>query len=140
VWPKTRPTSESGICAPTIWLLRFLRIAGFETGIAEVVALPLWIRIFAVLTAGVVEDGLFLGFAFTRLKSLTGSYWLAGGLSVPVISLLHLPHWGVGPVLIYLVTTTLAIGFFIWRKDLLANMIGHIITDGMAFIITPAIS
>src|SRR5215204_1777547 len=85
------------------WALRSAGIPGFEAGVAKVLAPPLWVRIFAVLTAGVVEDALFPGYAFTRLTLLTSSYWIAGSLSVVVASLLHLPHWGTGPVLAYIV-------------------------------------
>ena len=123
-----------------IWALRSAGIPGFEEGIARAMVLPLGIRIFAVFTAGIVEDGLFLGYAFTRLTLLTGSRWIAGCVSVAVASLLHFPNWGAGPVLAYLVTGAVATSFFAWRRDLLANMVAHVTTDAMALVIIPAIS
>jgi hypothetical protein len=36
---------------------------------------------------------------------------------------------GTGPVLAYLVTGGLAVGFA-WRKDLLANVVAHVAVDG----------
>ena len=33
----------------------------------KVLALPVWFRIVAVVTAGIVDDTLFLGYAFTRV-------------------------------------------------------------------------
>jgi membrane protease YdiL (CAAX protease family) len=122
-----------------VWALRSAGIQGFESGVAKVLVLPLWLRIFAVLTAGVVEDALFLGYAFTRLTSLAGSYWLAGGVSVVVASLLHLPHWGAGPVMAYLVAGAVATSFFAWRRDLLANMVAHVATDAMALVVIPSL-
>lgn len=121
------------------WALRGAGIPGFEAGIGKVLVLPLWFRIFAVFTAGIVEDALFLGYAFTRLTRLTGSYWIAGGVSVMVSSLLHLPHWGAGPVLAYLVAGAVTTTFFVWRRDLLANMTAHVTVDAMALVIIPAI-
>ena len=120
--------------------LRVAGIPGFEAGIAKILVFPVWLRIFAVLTAGIVEDALFLGYAFTRLVPLTGSYWIAGGISVIVSSLLHLPHWGAGPVLAYLVAGAVGTAFFVWRRDLLANMIAHVTVDAVALIIIPALS
>jgi uncharacterized protein len=122
------------------WALRGAGIPGFEAGMAKVLVLPLWLRIFAVVTAGIVEDALFLGYAFTRLTALTDSYRIAGTISVIVVCLLHLPHWGIGPVLIYLPVGVVSTAFFVWRRDLLANMIAHVIADGMALVIMPALS
>ena len=123
-----------------VWALRAAGVPGFEAGVAKVLVLPLWLRIFAVFTAGIVEDALFLGYAFTRLTSLTGSYAVAGAISVAASSLLHFPHWGAGPVLAYLVAGAVATAFFVWRRDLLANMIAHVTVDGMALVIIPALS
>ena len=127
------------VMPPLTWVLRGAGIPGFEAGVAKVLVLPLWLRIFAVLTAGIVEDALFLGYAFTRLTRLTESYWVAGSVSVVVGALLHLPHWGAGPVLVYIPVGVAATAFFAWRRDLLANMIAHVTTDAMALIIIPAI-
>jgi membrane protease YdiL (CAAX protease family) len=122
------------------WTLRVTALGGFETGMARVLALPLGLRLFAAVTAGFVEDGLFLGYAFTRLAQLTGSCWLGGFISVAAAALLHFPHWGVGPVLAYLVTGTIATAFFVWRRDLLANMIAHATVDTTGLVIVPLLS
>jgi uncharacterized protein len=119
------------------WVLHVAGIAGFEPGMAKALEAPVGLRIIAVITAGVVEDTLFIGYAFTRLARLTGSAWLAGAIAVAAASLLHLPHWGVGPVLAYLVTGGLAVGFFAWRQDLLANIVAHVTVDGMGLVVMP---
>ena len=92
------------------------------------------------MTAGIVEDTLFLGYAFTRLTRITGSQWLAGMVASAVLSLLHLPNWGVGPVLTYFVAVGLAMSFFAWRRDLLANIVAHTIVDGMGLVVIPALA
>ena len=125
-------------------LLRLgLRVTGipvFEAGLSKILILPVWFRIFAVVTAGIVEDTIFLGFPVTRLTQLTGSPWMAGAVSVPVFALFHLPNWGAGPVLIYLVTGGITTAFFIWRQDLSANMMAHVTVDALALVIVPALS
>ena len=44
---------------------------------ARVPVLPVWFRGVAVVTAGIVEDTLFLGYSFTRSALITGNQWLA---------------------------------------------------------------
>jgi membrane protease YdiL (CAAX protease family) len=122
------------------WALRAVGIPGFEAGMAKILVLPVWYRIVAVVTAGIVEDTLLVGYAFTRLTRITGSQWLAGGIAGAVFSLLHLPNWGVGPVLTYFVAVGLAMSFFAWRRDLLANIVAHTIVDGMGLVVIPALS
>jgi len=68
---------------------------------------------------------------FVEVFSTTWSISVAAG------SLLHLPHWGVGPVLAYFVTGGLAVGFFAWRQDLLANIVAHVTVDGMGLVVMP---
>lgn len=60
---------------------------------------------------------------------------------IPVarIALLHYPNWGPGPALAYLVAVGIAIAFFAWRRDLLANIVAHTIVDGMGLVIIPAV-
>jgi len=122
------------------WALRATDVPGFEAGMAKVLALPVWFRIAAVVTAGVVEDSLFVGYAFTRLTRIVGNPWLAGMAAAAVFSLLHLPNWGLGPVLTYFVAVGLAMGFFAWRRDLLANIVAHTLVDGVALVVIPVLS
>ena len=103
---------------------------------AKVLVLPVWIRLIATITAGIVEDGLFLGYTFTRLEQLVGP-WLGGVISIAASALLHLPHWGWGPVLAYLFTGAIGTAFFVWRRDLLANMTAHVVVDTMGIVIVP---
>ena len=112
----------------------------FEAGMAQILILPLWIRFIAAVTAGIVEDALFLGYAYNRLTLLTGSYWLAGLITVLVVSFLHFPHWGVGPMLAYFVAVGLGTAFFAWRRDLLANIVAHVTVDVMGLVIVPWLS
>ena len=129
------------IVMPTLtWALRVAGIPGFEAGMAKVLILPLWFRVIAVVTAGIVEDTLFLGYAFNRLMLLTGSYWLSGVITVLVVSLLHFPNWGAGPVLAYFVAVGVGTGFFVWRRDLLANIVAHVTVDAMGLVIVPLLS
>jgi uncharacterized protein len=122
------------------WALRVAGIPGFDAGMARILILPLWFRVIAVVTAGIVEDTLFLGHTFNRLTLITGSYLLSGVLTVLVVSFLHFPNWGLGPVLAYFVAVGLGAGFFVWRRDLLANIVAHVTVDAMSIVIVPLLS
>lgn len=43
-------------------------------------------------------------------------------------------------MLAYLVTGGLAVGFFVWRQDLLANIPAHVTEDGVALVVGPMLS
>ena len=122
----------------TEWLRHAVGVAGYEAGIESAMRLPAWVRLIAVIGAGVVEETLFRGYAVTRLARLTGSVWIGGIIATAVFSALHIPVWGAG-----LAFTSFFVGglpmtaFFIWRKDLLAMMIAHFVIDAMGFIVDP---
>jgi uncharacterized protein len=123
------------VVAPFLyWMIRKTGIQGFESGLAEMVTMPVWFLLFAALTAGVVEETLYRGYAIERLASVTGSYWWAGLIATTVCALMHLPMWGWGPVATFFVSGGLLTLFYIATQDLVACMIAHTITDAVGFI------
>lgn len=140
-WGLALAAAQMWVVVPaTLWLIRALGFHGFDSGIATVVAWPLWLRILAVVTAGVVEEALFRGYAIDRLAPFAGGPWPAGALSLAVFALVHLPMWGAGPVISVVFTGGVATAFFLWRGDLLANIIAHVVTDAMGLIVVPYLS
>jgi membrane protease YdiL (CAAX protease family) len=120
------------------WMIGRLRLAGFETGLAAFATLPLWLKLVAVLAGGVVEETLFRGFAIERIAEASGSYLLAAALTLVFFALLHLPMWGWGPVLSFSISGAVLTAFYIWRQDLLANMVAHTIVDAVGLIVVPS--
>ncbi|MGE5530297.1 MAG: lysostaphin resistance A-like protein [Patescibacteria group bacterium] len=121
----------------TEWLRNALGLPGYAAGMESVLALPVWFRIIAVLTAGIVEETLFRAYAVTRLARLTGSMWLAVVLSSSVFAALHLPAWGIGPSFSFFAGGLAMTGFFIWRRDLLAMIVAHAAIDAWGLIVSP---
>jgi uncharacterized protein len=112
----------------------------FDAGIAEFAQRPLWLRILAVVTAGVVEETLFRGYALERIASLCGNEWLAAALTLAVFTAVHWPVWGAGPVLVFVFTGGALTAAYVWQHDLLANAIAHVVVDAMGLIVMPALS
>ena len=94
----------------------------------------------AVIVAIVFEELLFRGYSITRLTMLTGNVWLAGALALVAFAALHVPYWGWGFAIMSLLGGAVATTFFILKKDLLAMMVFHAITDAMGFVIGPMFS
>src|SRR5262245_35431573 len=124
----------------TEWIRKAVGLPGYAVGMEKGLALPIWFRVVAVVTAGIVEETLFRGYAVTRLAQLTGSLWLSAPLSALIFAALHLPVWGGGPVLAFLIGGMATTAFFVWRRDLLAMIIAHVAIDAWALVITPLYS
>jgi membrane protease YdiL (CAAX protease family) len=90
--------------------------------------LPVWLVSLIVLRAGVVEELCYRGYAIERLHALGLPRGLAA--AVPLL-IFGVGHWtgGWANILIALVLGGILALFFIWRRDLVANMIGHWFVD-----------
>lgn len=90
--------------------------------------LPTWLLSLIVLRAGVVEELCYRGYAIERLHALGLPRGLAAGVPLLIFAV---GHWtgGWANILIALVLGGMLALFFIWRRDLVANMIGHWFVD-----------
>ncbi|MFT4098429.1 MAG: CPBP family intramembrane metalloprotease [Rhodoblastus sp.] len=110
-----------------------------KTPATQILQWPLWLRLFMLITAGVVEEALYRGFAIERLTALTGRRWLAALIALAAFVAAHLPFWGMGAI----VTPLVGGGFFtlvyLWRRDLVACMVAHLAVDSVGLLIAPAL-
>jgi len=101
---------------------------GHGPGSAAFEKLPLWLITLIVLRAGVVEELFYRGYAIERLQAVgLKPAWAAG---IPLV-IFALGHWtgGAANILIALVLGAILSVFYLWRRDLVANMIGHSTVD-----------
>ena len=101
---------------------------GHGPGSAAFEKLPLWLITLIVLRAGVVEELFYRGYAIERLQAVgLKPVWAAG---IPLI-IFAFGHWtgGVANIVIALALGAILTGFYLWRRDLVANMIGHGLVD-----------
>jgi membrane protease YdiL (CAAX protease family) len=119
------------VSAAVVGSLAYLTGYGHGPGSAAFEKLPLWLMTLIVLRAGVVEELFYRGYAIERLRMIGfGPFW---SVSIPLI-IFSLGHWsgGAANILIAFAAGIILTAFYLWRRDLVANMIGHGLVDFVA--------
>ena len=108
-------------------LVALTHFTGGEAGKA-MEKLPGWLVSLIVFRAGVVEELCYRGYAIERLHALGLPRWMAA--AVPLV-IFGVGHWtgGWANIVIALALGAILALFFVWRRDLVANMIGHWFVD-----------
>ena len=119
------------VSAVVVGALAHLTGYGHGPGSAAFEKLPLWLITAIVFRAGVVEELFYRGYAIERLQLIGLSrFW---SVAIPLV-IFSLGHWSGGPanILIAFAAGLILTGFYLWRRDLVANMIGHGLVDFVA--------
>jgi membrane protease YdiL (CAAX protease family) len=87
-----------------------------------------WLTTLIVIRAGIAEEVFFRGYAMTRIETLTGSRWAAAIVPLGLFALFHF-RLGISGILIALVLGAVLTGFFLWKRNLVANMLAHFLID-----------
>lgn len=116
------------ICAAIAGVLVALTGYGHGPASEAFSKLPLWLITLIVLRAGIVEELFYRGYAIERLQSLGLHRYLAAAIPLVIFSL---GHWtgGWANIVLALALGGVLTGFYLWRRDLVANMIGHFMVD-----------
>jgi membrane protease YdiL (CAAX protease family) len=124
----------AGVSAAIVGALAYLTGYGHGPGSAAFEKLPLWLITLIVFRAGVVEELFYRGYAIERLQMVGfGRFW---SVTIPLV-IFSLGHWsgGAANILIALAAGAVLTGFYLWRRDLVANMIGHWLVDFVANVV-----
>jgi uncharacterized protein len=116
------------LCALVGFALAHLTHYGHGTGSAAFDKLPLWLITLIVLRAGVVEELFYRGYAIERLQALGLGQFASAAIPLVIFAV---AHWtgGWANIVIALALGAILAGFYLWRRDLIANMIGHGLVD-----------
>src|SRR5215472_10207364 len=117
--------------AVVVGALAYVTQYGHGPGSAAFEKLPLWLITAIVFRAGVVEELFYRGYAIERLQMIgLGRFW---SLAIPLV-IFSFGHWsgGAANILIAFAAGLVLTGFYLWRRDLVANMIGHGLVDFIA--------
>jgi membrane protease YdiL (CAAX protease family) len=120
--------------AAVVGSLAYLTGYGHGPGSAAFEKLPLWLITVIVFRAGVVEELFYRGYAIERLQMVgLGRFW---SVAIPLV-IFSLGHWsgGAANILIAFAGGIILTGFYLWRRDLAANMIGHGLVDFVANVV-----
>ncbi len=90
--------------------------------------LPLWLLLLVVLRAGVAEEIFYRGYAIERLQWFGMNRYVAGAIPCVIFGLGHITN-GWANVVLALALGAVLTAFYLWRRDLVANMIGHFMID-----------
>jgi membrane protease YdiL (CAAX protease family) len=100
--------------------------AGANAGVATLAILPTWFRFFLATTSGIVEETLYRGYAVERFAAVTDRQWLGATLATAAFTAAHIPFWGIQFALVAdLPVGILLVLSYLWRRDLVANMLAH---------------
>jgi len=119
------------VSAVVVGALAYVTGYGHGPGSAAFEKLPLWLITAIVLRAGVVEELFYRGYAIERLRMIgLGRFW---SVAIPLV-IFSFGHWsgGAANILIAFAAGLILTGFYLWRRDLVANMIGHGLVDVVA--------
>jgi len=122
------------VSAVVIGSLAYLTGYGHGPGSAAFEKLPLWLITLVVIRAGVVEELFYRGYAIERLRMIgLGRFW---SVTIPLV-IFSIGHWsgGAANILIAFAAGLILTGFYLWRRDLAANMIGHGLVDFVANVV-----
>jgi membrane protease YdiL (CAAX protease family) len=114
--------------------------AGVAPFVATLLSLPFAMRLVLVITAGVFEETLYRGYAFERLAGWFNSKWAAAGVTVLLFTLGHAPVVGLDRLLPIFIVSSLITLLYLWRRDLVVNMVAHATVDAIALLVAPALA
>lgn len=90
--------------------------------------LPLWVCVLVIFRAGIVEELFYRGYAIERLRSLGAGRLLSATLPLILFAFGHYVRaWT--DILQPLVLGGILTGFYLWRRDLVANILAHTLVD-----------
>ena len=93
--------------------------------------LPVWLLSLICVRAGFAEELFFRGYAIERLEAFgLNRFWAAG---IPLV-VFAVGHWtgGWANIVIALALGAVLSASYLWRRDLVMNMIGHFLVDFIA--------
>jgi membrane protease YdiL (CAAX protease family) len=124
----------AGLCGVTAWFVISFTGYGHGPGSAEFNKIPIWFETLVVIRSGIVEELFFRGYAIERLEAIGCGRVLSA--TIP-LALFAATHWtgGIENVILALVLGAVVTLFYLWRRDLAANMIGHGLSDFLGLVL-----
>ena len=110
-----------------------------STGIGQLAQTSIALRIAVVITAGITEEIISRGYPIERIREMTGQIAWGAGIAYIALVLLRIPFWGLGGTIQIGIWSLIVTLLYVWRRNLPACMLMHILNDAYAFILLPAV-
>ena len=119
--------------------LGLFALLGVEYGQgAAPLSVSMWATALTVMRAGVAEEIFYRGYAIERIEALTGSRWLAALIPLLAFAAFHYRQGWAG-IFVALVLGAILTGFYMWKRNLVANMFAHFLVDFIPNVALPLI-
>ena len=122
--------------AAAVGCLLFYQSIGVHYGEGAGISRALPVTTLAVIRAGISEEVLYRGYAIERLQWLTGSKWVAAAISLLLFAGFHFRQ-GLAGVFIALLLGAILTAFYLWKRDLIANIVAHFLVDFVPNVVLP---
>jgi membrane protease YdiL (CAAX protease family) len=120
-------------------LISVLHLSGDSRFAGYLLAQSWLTRAMLVITAGVFEETAYRGYALERLTSMLGSKWAAGAITVLCFAFAHIPAVGLAHIMPVLVISIFITLLYLWRRDLVLNIVAHATVDAISLLVLPAV-
>jgi membrane protease YdiL (CAAX protease family) len=108
-----------------------LRLRADTHFLAFLQSMPLMVRVALVITAGVYEETLYRGYAIERLSKYFGGKWVAAAITLALFTYAHASAVGAAQLAPIMIVAGLVTVLYLWRRDLLLNMVAHVTIDAL---------
>jgi membrane protease YdiL (CAAX protease family) len=103
-------------------------VLGVHYGEGTAISRALPVTLLTVIRAGISEEVFYRGYALERLQSITGSKWIAAGVTLLLFSAFHYRQGPAGLLLAFVLGGVFT-AFYLWKRDLVATMFAHFLVD-----------
>lgn len=106
----------------------------------QLASLPVPMLALILVRAAVTEEILFRGYGIERLTALTGSRAIGAVVPWLIFTLAHMQAWGLTYIVVVAPVAAVLTILYLWRRDLVANIIAHFLTDAFGISMAYAFS
>ena len=108
---------------------------------AQLLLIPLGLRVFTFMTAGFCEELFFRAYAIERLRALTGNLWSGCIVAVVVFTLGHVPRYGFTTQLLDVFLIAIALtALYAYRRNFWVCATMHAAIDAVGLILAPLLA
>jgi membrane protease YdiL (CAAX protease family) len=118
--------------------LLLLHVVGLPTPNVPGYKPPPGVVTLVMIRAGIVEELFYRGYAIERLEWLTKNKWVAAIVPLLVFTAAHV-KLGVSGMIAAFILGSILTAFYMWKRNLIANMTGHFLIDFVPNVLLPAL-